>query len=368
MNIVFLVRDLGLGGVERCVALVSEGLIARGCEVSIVMLGGQRNLWAARTGKAKIIDLSHVWQGKKPWTWPAGWKAVRQVIQEADILIPATFLMPLYMSYAATMGLKTRVIGWVHGPLYELDQFAKMNPVHRAACQFVYRRTKELIFVSQNARDSLARWLDQPVRASWHVLPNFVDPTDIPQQIPEKPANRPLQLLFVGRIASEKQPHLWLDTLESLNQRGIQAELTIVGDGPLETELKTKATARQLDSQITFAGRRDNVGDYLVKADVLLLTSGFEGCPLVVLEAMPLGLPVASTHAGGVYELFGERRADFVTETASGEALAELIARQNRPELSIWLKQRAKHYSAENILQQWSDLLTMPHPITSNKL
>lgn len=57
-------RDLGLGGVERCVALVSEGLIARGCEVSIVMLGGQRNLWAARTDKAKIIDLSQVWQGK----------------------------------------------------------------------------------------------------------------------------------------------------------------------------------------------------------------------------------------------------------------------------------------------------------------
>jgi amylovoran biosynthesis glycosyltransferase AmsD len=374
MKIVFLVRDLGLGGVERCVALVSEGLIARGMDVSIVMLGGSRNIWAARTGTAKVIDLSSVWQGKKPWTWLAGWLATRRIIKDADLVIPATFLMPLYMAYAATRGLKnTRIMGWVHGPLYELDQFATMNPIHRHACQFIYRRLAELIFVSEHARDSLARWLKQPIQNGWRVLPNFVDegvisatsaleprgqdtPLCPPNENHQSLSTKPLQLLFVGRIASEKQPHLWLDTLASLNQRGVQAELTIVGDGPMEQWLRSEASQRGLASQIHFAGHQSHVSAYLASADVLLLTSSFEGCPLVVLEAMPLGVVVASTNAGGVYELFGKRRAEFVTNTASGEALATLIISQHRPELSSWLKQRAKHYSASQILQQWMDL------------
>ncbi|STR45620.1 glycosyltransferase [Iodobacter fluviatilis] len=355
MKIVFFVRDLGLGGVERCVTLVSEGLIAHGFEVSIVMLGGNRNLWATRTGSTKIIDLSATWQGKKPWTWLAGWRAARQQIKDADILIAATFLMPLYMAYAVTRGLKTRVMGWVHGPLFELDQFATMNPIHRRACQYIYRRLNELVFVSEHARDSLARWLKQPIGDNWQVLPNFVDEKEA-KVYPEKPASHTLQLLFVGRIAVEKQPHLWLDTLECLNKKGIPTRLTIVGDGPLEDWLKNSAKARQLDQQISFAGHQSNVGDYLAAADVLLLTSSFEGCPLVVLEAMPLGVVVASTNAGGVYELFGKRRSEFVVETASGKALAELIATQHRPELSIWLKQRAKHYSSGQILQQWINL------------
>jgi amylovoran biosynthesis glycosyltransferase AmsD len=361
MKIVFFVRDLGLGGVERCVALVSEGLIARGGKVSIVMLGGNLNLWSARTSKAEVIDLSTTWQGNKPWTWLAGWRAARQQIKDADILIPATFLMPLYMAYAVTRGLKTRVIGWVHGPLFELDQFATMNPIHRRACQYIYRRLNELVFVSEHARDSLARWLKQPISDNWQVLPNFVD-EEQPKVYPEKPASHTLQLLFVGRIAVEKQPHLWLETLECLNKKGIHAKLTVVGDGPLEDWLKNTSKAKQLDKQISFAGHQSNVGDYLAAADVLLLTSSFEGCPLVVLEAMPLGLVVASTNAGGVYELFGKRRSEFVVETANGEALATLISKQRRPELSIWLKQRAKHYSSEQILQQWMTLCLAPSP------
>ncbi|MDW5417801.1 glycosyltransferase [Iodobacter sp. CM08] len=374
MKIVFLVRDLGLGGVERCVALVSEGLIARGMDVSIVMLGGSRNLWAARTGTAKIIDLSGVWQGKKPWTWLAGWLATRQIMKGADLVIPATFLMPLYMAYAATRGLNnTRIIAWVHGPLFELDQFATMNPIHRSACQFIYRRLKELVFVSEHARDSLARWLQQPITEGWRVLPNFVDEGIVdlasvvhprgqdktlcpPYENHGSLSTQPLQLLFVGRIASEKQPHLWLDTLASLNQRNVAAQLTIVGDGPMQEWLQSEANQRGLASKVRFAGHQSNVSGYLAAADVLLLTSSFEGCPLVVLEAMPLGVVVASTNAGGVYELFGQRRAEFVTDTASGEALATLIISQQRPELSTWLKQRAKHYSASHILQQWMDL------------
>ncbi|QLI81835.1 glycosyltransferase [Chitinibacter fontanus] len=368
-KIAIFLRDLGLGGVERCAVLVGEGLAAQGFEVTLVLLGGSRNLWASRIKNIKVVDLSSQWQPLKPQTWLTGWRAARQVVREHDVVIAGTFLLPLYMAYAASLGLGKRVLGWVHGPFYELDAFARMNVVHRRACQFVYRRLKELVFVSEHARISMARWLERAPSDSWQVLPNFVDAQQALLPRIEREDTTPLRLLFVGRIAEEKQPQLWLDTLVALNLHGFAAQLTIVGDGPLEADLKGAVHERRLSSQVHFAGRRDNVSEYLANADVLLLTSGFEGCPLVVLESMPIGLMVASTNAGGVYELFGARRDDFVVPEATGEALAQLIVRQQgqRQLLQNFLQQRAAHYSQAQILQQWAQLLARK-PLSTESL
>lgn len=397
MKILFMVRDLGLGGVERCVSLVSAGLAARGFEVTIAMLGGNRNLWQKHTDSVRVVDLSTGWHGRKPWTWLAGWRAARALAKEADVVIASTFLMPLYMGWAASRGLGKRLIAWVHGPKYELDAFARMNPIHRAACQFIYRRVPEILCVSGHTRDSLARWLGMPVQPGWRVMPNFVDapslPTPLPQagegsdhspaflagegwadgQLPQRlqdhspsplvgegwgeGVQRPLQILFTGRIAEEKQPHLWLDTLEALAARGLPAELTVLGLGPLQGWVEAEAARRKLTVHI--CNQIGGVEEFMRRADWLLLTSSFEGFGLVVLEAMQIGLPVVSTDSGGVNDFFQERVAEFVAAEATGEALASLIAEQSQhyAEISGWLANRAKDYSPEIMLKKWAALL-----------
>lgn len=370
MKIVFLVRDLGLGGVERCATLVAEGLAARGFDVTIAMLGGSRNLWPALG--VHIVDLSSCWHGKKPWTWLAGWRATHEVVKDADVVIAATFLMPLYMGWLVTRFLPARFLGWVHGPMQELDNFARMNPIHRAACQFIYRRMTELLCVSGHSRQSLARWLSMPVQPGWRVMPNFVaavSPVEASKAgdqsallsrampAPAKPPD-PIQLLFVGRIAEEKQPHLWLDTLEALAARGLPAELTILGEGPLQSWVENEAVRRQLN--VRFHGQIGGVEAFMRQADWLLLTSNFEGFGLVVLEAMQVGLPVVSTDSGGVNDFFQNRVDEFVVKDATGTALAAKIAEQlpRHAEISTWLQNRALDYAPEQILQQWQTVLT----------
>lgn len=396
MKLVILTRDLGLGGVERCVALVSEGLAARGVSVEIIMLGGKRNLWGKHLSGVKVHDLSGVWHGKKPWTWLAGWRAVHRIVADADVVLAATFLMPLYMGWLATRFLPARFLGWIHGPLAELDAFARMNPIHRAACQFIYRRMDELVCVSEHSRQSLARWLDIAAKPSWRVLPNFVEPAApraaySPSPYVEQscglhaitPANREgaecaadeafppspacgrgaggevrsFQLLFVGRIAVEKQPHLWLDTLEALAARGFSAELTVLGEGPLKEWVEAEASRRELTVHIL--GHIGGVEEYMRQADWLLLTSNFEGFGLVVLEAMQVGLPVVTTNSGGVCDFFAGRQDEFVTIKASGEALAALIEAQfpHYLEVADWCVRRAQDYAPERMLDQWERLL-----------
>ncbi|SFN84224.1 Glycosyltransferase involved in cell wall bisynthesis [Formivibrio citricus] len=389
MKILFFVRDLGLGGVERCVSLVAEGLAASGFEVTIALLGGSRNLWEKNTANVRVVDLSPLWHGKRPWTWLAGWRAARRLAKEADVVIAATFLMPLYMAWAATIGLKKRLIGWVHGPMAELDAFARMNPIHRAACQFIYRRLPETLCVSDHTRQSLARWLGMPIQPGWLVMPNFVEPSVKPREAPSpqpSPARgegalvdtsanlppsplrgrgdggegreHPLQLLFVGRIAEEKQPHLWLDTLEALAARGLPSELTVLGAGPMQEWVKNEAARRRL--AVHFHGQVGGVEDFMRRADWLLLTSNFEGFGLVVLEAMQVGLPVVSTDSGGVNDFFAGRVSEFVVNEATGQALAAKIAEQlpHHAEIGAWLCERAKNYAPAVLLKTWARLLS----------
>ncbi|MBB5191542.1 glycosyltransferase involved in cell wall biosynthesis [Silvimonas terrae] len=359
MKITFFLRGLGLGGVERCAALVGEGLAERGFDVTLVTLGDATNLWQERTRRVKVVDLSQAWQPRKPWTWLAGWRAARQLAREADIVVAATFLMPLYMSWAATRGLGKRLIGWVHGPLADVDASAHMNPLHRFACQTIYRRLKQLVFVSRHARASMGKWLKQPEAPGWDVIPNFVE--NIEHRPPRYPGN-PLRLLFVGRIDVEKQPTLWLDTLSALVSRGQLAKLTVLGDGPLRSQLQAQAEQRGLAALIEFMGTRHDVADFMHRADFLLLTSWFEGCPLVVLEAMKAGLPVVTTAAGGVVELFGEYANDFVSPAATGEALADLVLAQvpRHPALAGQLRLRAYDYDKNLLLDRWAALLGSP--------
>ncbi len=401
MKVVFFVRDLGLGGVERCVTLVAEGLAARGFDITIALLGGNRNLWPA--SGVRVVDLSTVWHGKQPWTWLAGWRAARALVKDADVVIAATFLMPLYMAWAATRtpfvlslskhvhpstpqrksswGTSSgrtapkRLVGWVHGPMQELDNFAHMNPIHRAACQFIYRRTPEILCVSDHTRQSLARWLGMPVQPGWQVMPNFVEalpesehsqregaensarPSPVCGRGAGGEGNTPLQLLFVGRIAEEKQPQLWLDTLEALAARGLPAELTVLGEGPLQNWVKTEAARRRLT--VNFCGQIGGVSEFMRRADWLLLTSRFEGFGLVVLEAMQVGLPVVSTDSGGVNDFFQQRVSEFVVNEATGTALAAKIAAQlpQHSEIGAWLENRAKDYAPERLLGEWVAVL-----------
>jgi glycosyltransferase involved in cell wall biosynthesis len=92
--------------------------------------------------------------------------------------------------------------------------------------------------------------------------------------------------------------------------------LVIVGEGPLEAELKSQAARLRLD--VRFAGHRDDVPALLAAAAVFVLPSVWEGQPLILQEALRAGAPVVATRVGGTPELTGEDAAVLV---APGDAV-----------------------------------------------
>ncbi len=110
----------------------------------------------------------------------------------------------------------------------------------------------------------------------------------------------------IGQVAvfrPQKRLDLWLETAAAILRQRPEARFVLVGDGPLRGKIETEAHELGLRHAISFTGLQDDVRPYLSAMDLLLVTSEFEGLPLVLLEAMALELPVVATSVGGIPEV-----------------------------------------------------------------
>ena len=114
-------------------------------------------------------------------------------------------------------------------------------------------------------------------------------------------------VLAVGRLAAQKGFGTLLEAAAFWRDMRPEPLLVIVGEGPLEAELKSQAARLRLD--VRFPGHRDDVPALLASAAVFVLPSVWEGQPLILQEALRAGVPIVATRVGGTPELTGEDAA-----------------------------------------------------------
>ena len=143
----------------------------------------------------------------------------------------------------------------------------------------------------------------------------------------DETTERVLELVFLGRLVSEKGVDLLLHALRSLKQRGLQPRLTIVGSGPEEPKLRRLTTELSLDGQVQFAGskRGDALAKELNRHKFLVVPSRYdEPFGVVALEGIACGCAVVGSNGGGLPEAIGPCGVTFPNGDVA--ALANTIA------------------------------------------
>jgi glycosyltransferase involved in cell wall biosynthesis len=142
------------------------------------------------------------------------------------------------------------------------------------------------------------------------------------------PSSRP-SVLFVGRLDRTKGPDLLLEACARLK---VPWEITFVGAGPLEDELRVRADALELGERCrleTGAHRlmgRDEISDLYLSAAVVAVPSIWgDPAPLVRLEALAHGRPLVGFDSGGVASCIEEGINGFVVPRLDVDALASRI-------------------------------------------
>ncbi|HEX4339249.1 MAG TPA: glycosyltransferase [Polyangiaceae bacterium] len=165
-----------------------------------------------------------------------------------------------------------------------------------------------------------------------HVVPNGVDLTRFK---PSRRARAEARLELgipgdawvvgtVGRLSPEKNQALLVDAMTK--HLGEDRQLVIVGDGADRGDLSAQVAATGKSRFIHMTGARSDVQNLLAAFDCFALTSRTEGLPLVLLEAMAMGLPVVSTAVGGIPDLVEHRVTGFLLPSGDVARLSRQLS------------------------------------------
>ena len=244
-----------------------------------------------------------------------------------------------------------------------LDLEMKHPGIWRWFYRHLYRRADRIICLSDSMVDDMMKNFNLP-RAK---LVRIYNPVDIERirQSAEREAN-PYSgpgphLVAVGRLCRQKGYDILLDAMPAVLKRISSAQLSILGEGPLEGELRHQAHNLNLIDSVHFLGFQQNPWTYLKHADLFVLPSRYEGLPNVLLETLALGTPVVAADCpGAMREIRDHEQQMVLVPPENPDALADAIisactacanASYSQPS-----EQRLRKFSVQQIVEEYSAL------------
>jgi colanic acid/amylovoran biosynthesis glycosyltransferase len=208
----------------------------------------------------------------------------------------------------------------VHGPVEFYD--VTLNRLGEKI-----RRARFVICISDFARSQLLGLAGEEHWPKVHVIHCGVDVEAFSPPDRERREEGPLRVLTVGRQVQIKGQAMLLYALADLRERGLDVEVTMIGQGPKHDDLRRIAAELGVSGHVTLTGAigQDEIRDYYRRADVFCLPSFAEGVPVVLMEAMAMELPVIATRIMGVPELVDHGVSGLVVPPAREDLLADAI-------------------------------------------
>ncbi|MBS3967370.1 MAG: glycosyltransferase [Truepera sp.] len=169
--------------------------------------------------------------------------------------------------------------------------------------------------------------------------------------------------LAVGRLDVQKDYPTMLRALAATLPGYPQTRLLIVSEGPLRADLEALSAQLSLAEQVTFLGARNDVPALMQAADAYLMSSAWEGLPMVLLEAAASSLPIVATDVGGNREIVLDGKSGWLVPPSDPVALAAAMQRlMAMPETARRQMGEAgrnyvrQHYDLERVVDTWEAL------------
>jgi glycosyltransferase involved in cell wall biosynthesis len=337
-TIMQVVISLRVGGLERVVVdLVNHASEDFRFVVCCLDDAGQ---WASEIppSKGKVVALNR----KSGVDWRLIWKIASLArTEKIDVIHTHNSTAHFYGAVAARF-TRARVLHTEHGKnIGEESRYHRFNYITARFTDFTVAVTEK------NAEIAVAHQGATPTKLK--VVPN-----GIPVDRFVAPRGRGGRRVgTVGRLVPEKNYPLLLRATAAIRD----ADLVLVGDGPLHEDLQKQAGPRA-----SFLGQRADVPELLSGFDVFVLPPNTEGMSVALLEAMAAGCPIIVTAVGGNVELIQHMQTGLVVppndETALRNAIERLLTdRVLATRLGVAAREVARnHYTVQAMTQCYEEL------------
>lgn len=233
---------------------------------------------------------------------------------------------------------------------------------HRRATRWLnrltWKRQRLVLAVSEAVKESIARHQSSsvPVRVVANGVPvERLRPDPAAGQAFRQRWQIPEEARLIGQIAvfrPEKRLDRWLEVAARLRATDPTYRFVLIGDGPEREALRRHTARLGLEAAVHFTGLQEDVRPALAALDIHLITSRFEGLPLVLLESMATATPAVATEVGGISEAVVDGETGLLLPAdASVETIASAVHELARdPERSARLGSAA----AERVRARYS--------------
>jgi len=362
MRVLFLSTIMGMGGADQQLLTIVDGLRARGHDVMIVSLAalGPMGLEARQLGIAtESLEM------RRGVADPRGLFRLARLVRawRPDVLHS-------HMIHANLMARAVRLIAPVPALVSTIHNVYDGGRLRMAAYKLTNGLVDQMTIVSQAAAD---RFIAERIipQELLRVFPNAVD-TDRFRNVPpgtRESIRRSLGIegqfawLAVGRFEVAKDYPNMLQAFVRVHERHPEALLLIVGRGSLQPETEALTRTLGLAGSVRFVGVRRDIPEVLSAADGYVMSSAWEGMPIVLLEAAAAGLPIVATHVGGNPEVVRDEESGFLVPPRDSEALAEAMLRlmglsdaARRAFGDRGAEHIRTHYGVSRALERWEEL------------
>lgn len=310
-KILFAAYNLDLGGIETSLVTLTNFLLEKGYEITIALEKKEGVFLDKISPNINIIEYKPSNEKniikRKIDNLIKRYKFIKKYKNKFDFSASfATYSIPA--SFIARTCSKNNAI-WGHADYLSLYN----NDVERMKDFFNKRKIskfKNIVFVSNEGKDSFIKVFPK-LKDRVCVCNNLINDKRILNKSEEKvndlKKENVITFLNVGRH-DEKQKKLTriIYSAEKLKKDNKKFRIIFIGDGP-DTELyKKQVKEKDLEKEIIFLGRKKNPYPYFKLADCVVLSSDYEGYPVVYLESFVLHKPIITTNVSDSEEVEGQ--------------------------------------------------------------
>ncbi len=358
MKVLRVINSLGIGGAERSIVTNVPIHNKRGVQTDVLLLNGRSSFFIDSL-KNQGINVFYFTNNQNIKTIYNPFLFIRMIkyFKNYDIVHAHLFPSIYWVALAKLFSIsKTRIVLTEHSTE---NRRREGNCFYKMVERWIYGRFDALITITPEAKINLNNHLKGKYEIN--MIYNGVDlkafqNVEKPYKFPNTNVEKPFYLLQVASFRVQKDQKTLIRALEHLPENIL---VVFVGDGPAQEECIELAKELNVFHRTVFLGLQEQIPELMCAADLVIMSSIYEGFGRAAVEGMAASKPVIASNVKGLAQVVNEERLLF--EVGNEIELAQIVTDlyENESlyhELSDICFENAQRFSLEKMIEQYENV------------